>query len=179
MKACVLQVGIVLIRPEPRDVVVHDALTNHVAGRGGTMLDRVLPVLVADVAAKDRMIMIRHIACGVHTTDVGPAEFVDNYAVVQVNVATSERVDRRFHADASHHKVAIKTLTAFGDHTLDTSGSLESDHGILEDRSHPVRAVEPGDRFSHGFAEYAKERCLCGVEGDHFETCKPERRGDL
>jgi hypothetical protein len=57
----VLQVRVVLVRPEPMDLVVRDALAKHVARGSGALLDSVLPVLHSDVATDDGMIVIRNV----------------------------------------------------------------------------------------------------------------------
>src|SRR4029079_14874772 len=49
MESGILQVRIVLIRPEPGNLVVAHALAKHVARGSGALLDGVLPMLDADV----------------------------------------------------------------------------------------------------------------------------------
>ena len=82
MKSCVLKVGIVLVRPEPRNLVVGNMLAKHVACCSGALLDSVLPVLKADVTTEGRLIMIRDISSGVHAPDVRLAIFINNNAIV-------------------------------------------------------------------------------------------------
>ena len=70
VKSGVLQVRVVLVRPEPVDLVVRDVLAEHVACSSGALLDGVLPMFHSDPAIEDRVIVIRDVTCGVHAADV-------------------------------------------------------------------------------------------------------------
>ena len=154
-------------------------LAKHVACGSGALLDRVLPVLNADVPAECRLIMIRDISSGVHAADVRLAILVNDNAVVHMNSATCEYVDCRFDTDANDDKVAVKALAAFGDDARHTLCSLKGSNGILEDRSNAVSAMELGEGFAYCLTQYAQERCLRRVDSNDFQASLAERRCDF
>ena len=79
----VLQVRIVLIRPEPVNLVVRDALAKHVARGCGALFDGVLPVLYPNVATEDRVMVIRDVTGGVI-----PLTFVWQYSSTTMPLST-------------------------------------------------------------------------------------------
>src|SRR6185436_5201747 len=91
----VLQVRVLLVRPEPVDVVVRDALAEHITGGGGALLDGVLPVFHQNLAIEDRVIVIRDVTRGVNTAHVRLAVLVDDNAIVHMNTAASKHLHRR------------------------------------------------------------------------------------
>ena len=109
MESGVLQIRVVLVRPEPVDLVVRDAPAEHVARGSSALLDGVLPMLHSDPAIEDRVIVIRDVTRGVNAADVGLAVLVDDNAVVHVNAAAFEHVHRRLDADAHDDEVALET----------------------------------------------------------------------
>src|SRR5688572_6542148 len=96
MVAGVLDVCVVLIGPEPGDLVVWHALSQHVRRGSGALPHRVLPVLNANMPAEHRMIVIRHIACGIDSGDVGGAVLIHNDAVVDMDVTAIEKLHGRY-----------------------------------------------------------------------------------
>lgn len=71
METDVLQIEVELIRPEPRYLVVRIPLAEHVASSRSALSHRVLPMLEAKMAAKERMTVIRDVAGGEDARDVG------------------------------------------------------------------------------------------------------------
>ena len=89
MESGILQVDIVLIRPEPMDRIVRLPSTQHAAGRRGPLLHRVLPVLDAHASRKHRMVVIGDVAGRIDTLDARAAVFIDEDPGVGVDTAFS------------------------------------------------------------------------------------------
>jgi hypothetical protein len=80
------EVRVVLISPEPLDLVVHDALAQHIAGGSSAFLDGVLPMFHSDPTIENRV--VRYVTCGVNAVDVRLAVFNYEDSVVHVNAAS-------------------------------------------------------------------------------------------
>jgi len=93
VKSSVLQVRVVLVRPESVHLVVRDALAEHVACGSGALRNGVVPVLHSHLPIEDWMIVIRDVTGGINTADVGAAVLVNDNPVVQLNTAVSQRLD--------------------------------------------------------------------------------------
>src|SRR5207253_7472001 len=82
--ACGLDVGVVLVGPEPVDLVVGVGAAQHRLGGGGALLQGVLPVLHPDVAADEGVQTVGHVAGCVDTFDAGTAVLVHDDAILEV-----------------------------------------------------------------------------------------------
>src|SRR4051812_39220428 len=60
--AAVLHSDVVLVREEVGHAVVRGLVAEHRAGRGGPLVERVCPVLDADVAVEERVLRVGHVA---------------------------------------------------------------------------------------------------------------------
>src|SRR5207247_1647600 len=141
--------------------------------------DGVLPMFDPDPAIKDWVIVIRDVTSGVNTADVGLTILVDEYAVVELNAAVSERFDRRLDTDAYDGKVAFEPQASFCDDAAHTSRSLESGDSVLEDHANTVIAMEPGDCLADVLAQNAEEGRLRWVDDDYVQAFMPNRRYDF
>src|ERR687890_1170368 len=90
VEAGVLQAILVLIGPEPGNLVVRLVLTQHVPGRRRSLLQRVLPVLDADVTLEHGMVVIGYITRRVDPLHTRTAVPVDQDAIACVHTGTGE-----------------------------------------------------------------------------------------
>src|ERR671911_2030254 len=86
----VLEVMLVLIGPEPRNLVVGLAITHHIPGRRRSLLQRVLPVLDADVTLEHGMVVIGYITRRIDPLHTRTAVLVDQDAVVYLHTGAGE-----------------------------------------------------------------------------------------
>src|SRR5688500_3973534 len=110
MKARVLEVVLILIGPEPMDLVVDRRLPHHVAGGGSTLVERVVPVLNPHPLSKHRMVMIRDVSGREDAVNICSAVLVDKDAIVDSDPGICDDVGDRLDANARHREVAIDTL---------------------------------------------------------------------
>ena len=115
MESRVLQVRVVLVRPEPVDFVIRHMLAEHVAGGSSALFDGVLPMFDSDLAVEDGVMVIRHVTSSINAADVCLAICVDDYAVVDVNAAAFEHFHGWLDADAGNDEIAVKTQTCLRD----------------------------------------------------------------
>src|SRR5690606_3451823 len=111
----VLEVLVVLIRPEPVDRAVGLARADHAPRRSSALLHSVLPVLDTHPPPEHRVPVVRHIAGSVDIVHVRSAVLVDKNAVVYRDAAAVQEIHDRFDADTDNGKVAGEATPAFGD----------------------------------------------------------------
>src|SRR5829696_836054 len=141
----VLEVVLVLIGPEPGDLIIGLISVQHVPGRGRTLLERVLPVLHAYPPLEHRMVVVGYVTRRVDAFHARPEILVDHDTVVDPGAGVSEEVRYRLDAEANHDEVALDAAPARGRDPLHTASALERGHRILEDHGHPVLAVNACD----------------------------------
>src|SRR5688500_10383671 len=124
MESGVLQVHVVLIRPEPRHLVVPTSVADHAARRRGALPHRVLPVFDTHPPPEYRMEVVRDVACREDAGDAGPAVLVHDDAIVQLDAAFRQAADGRLDADGSDDEIAVDAAPAARDDSLDTAISL-------------------------------------------------------
>src|SRR5829696_1557561 len=86
----VLQVAVVLIGPEPRNLAVRLVLAQHVPGRSWTLLQCVLPVLDADVTPEHGMVVVGHITSRVDPLHARSEVLIDHDAIVDLHTGAGE-----------------------------------------------------------------------------------------
>src|SRR5215213_6666047 len=86
----VLEIMLVLIGPEPGNLVVRLVLPQHIPGRRLPLLQRVLPVLDADVALEHGVIVIGYITRRVDPLHTRTAVLVDQDTIAYVHTGTGE-----------------------------------------------------------------------------------------
>src|SRR5699024_5727928 len=107
------------------------------------------------------------------------AILVDDHAVVDVNAAVSEHLDRWLDTNAYDGKVTLEPPASFCDDAAHASSSLESSDGVLEDCANTVSAMEIGNGLADVRAQHAEERRLRWVDGHHVQTLLPKRCCDF
>src|SRR5688500_17079193 len=175
----VLQVDVVLIRPEPVDFVVPSTLSQYVACGDCCLSDRVLPMLHSDSPIEYRVIMIRDVAGGVNIIDARLAVLVDHYAILDPDPAAFEQVDDRLDADPDDSEIAFDSRTARHYGRAHAPFPLESFNRLFEHRANAMPLMKIRDALANGFAKYAKERRLCRIDRNDLNARVPEGCGDL
>src|SRR5687768_1842465 len=175
----VLQVRVVLVRPEPVDLIVRDSPAEHVARGSGALLDRVMPVLHADLPLEYGVIVIRDVAGRVNARDAGLAILVDDHPVVHLNASAVEDVHDGLDADPRHHEVALQAQTTFRDDPGHAVSTCERGDRVFENRPNAMRAMQVGDALPDRLAEDAEQRRFCGLDGDDIQAFLSQRCGDF
>ena len=179
VEAGILQVDVVLIRPEPVDGVVGLSVAEHAPGRGRTLLDGVLPVFHAHPLLKHRVIVIGHVACGMDVRNVRAAVLVHKDSIAGLHAASSDELGHRLDAHADNREVTIDAAIVFGDHAFDAPVPLKARDRILEDHLDPMIAVDGGHDLPHLFAEDAKQRGGRWVDAHDVDALLAQRCGNL
>ena len=119
MRPGILQVDVVLIRPEPVNCVVGLSCAEHAPRRRGSLLHRILPVLDAHPSLKDGMEVIGDVACRVDARRGRPTEFVHDDPVVHLYPGFRGKVCHWLNADAHNGEITIDAASARCDDPLD------------------------------------------------------------
>ena len=143
MESGVLEVDVVLIRPEPVDRVVRVSFAEHAPGGGRTLLHRVLPVLdshsfLETPDGNDWPRRPRRRCLG---------RWCAQYSSTRIPLLISKpllggEVDDRFNADPDNREITIDPTTAFRDDPLDARVSLKARDDIVEERFDAVLVVD-------------------------------------
>src|SRR5206468_3473999 len=132
VEAGVLDVVLVLVRPEPVDVFVGSTLAQHAASRRLPLLEGVLPVLDPDVAAGGRVIVPRDVAGRIDPLDARTTELVDDDAVVELHPGPVDDVGGGDDPDAHDGDVAREPAALGRHYRLHPAGPLEGCHPVAE-----------------------------------------------
>src|SRR5215216_4399104 len=170
----VLEVEVILIRPEPGDIIIGFVLTQHVPGRGRTLIQRVLPVLHADPPLEHRVVVVGHVTRRVDPLHARPAKFIDHDAVVDVRAGVCEQLRDRLDAEAHHDKVALNSAPALGHDPLHTIGAFQGGHRVLEDQLRSVVAVDPFHHPADLFTEDPTQRHLVAIHNNDLHARLPK-----
>ena len=171
LESCVLQIGFVLVGPEPVDLLVGDRSAKHVASGNFALFERIVPVLDSHLPIEDRMIVIRDVTSGKNAADVGPAVLVNDDTVVhQEDVVTLEHLHGWLDADADDHEVTFQSQPTLGDNGGYPPSSFEPDDAVLEDGANTVSAMEVSNGLADGLPEHPRERRRRRVDGDHLQN---------
>src|SRR6266568_2925221 len=170
--AGILELVLVLVRPEAMDVVIRSSRAQHRSRRGGTLFLSVVVVLDSD-PAEDRVKMVRDIAGRVDVGGAGPAQFVDQNTVILRNRLPRKSRDHGLNPDTSHSEVAWDANPAGGCDRLEPLCPLERGNLLSGEQLDAVRAVD-GTEYRADFpAEYPLKGDSAGEDGGHVH---PELR---
>src|SRR5215204_4467156 len=175
----VLEVEVVLIRPEPRNLIVGLALAQHASGRGRTLIQRVLPVFHADPPFEYGVVVVGHVTRRVDPLHACTTVLIDHDAVVDLRAGAGEELRNWLDAEAYHSEVALDTATALGRDPLHAVGAFKRSYRIIEDQRRPVVAVDPFYHPADLFAKDSTQRHLVALHDDDVHTRLPKRRRHL
>ena len=115
--AGVLNVSVVLIGPEPGDIVVRDTLAQHVSGGVVALPHRVLPVLDSNMAAEYRVKVIGDVTGRIDAVNTRRAILIDGNTVVDSDLSAVQQIDHGLHTNADDGEIARDAETGLGDDT--------------------------------------------------------------
>src|SRR6266478_223675 len=138
MKARILDIAIVLIGPEPVYITVGLALAEHAASRRTPLVDGILPVLDANEASKDGVIVIRHIPSGIDSFHLRLAVLVDDDAILDLHIGACQNISNGLYPDADHDEITVEPPATAGHHTLHMALAFKGRHRLLKEHLHPV-----------------------------------------
>jgi hypothetical protein len=175
----VLEVVIVLIGPEPMDLVVNRGSPHHVARRGRTLVERVVPVLYPHHLSEDGMVMIRDVSGGEDAVDIRAAVFVDHDPVVDFDPGTCDDLGDWLDANADHREIAIDPPVSLGDEPLHVTRAFESRDAVFEDHLHAMIAMDVLHGATDLVPEHPRQRELATSDRHDLNAHLAERRSDL
>src|SRR5689334_16858908 len=94
------------------------------------------------------------ISDGPHARGTGPADLVAHHAVVELDPAALEPLDRRVRTDTDHHKIGVELGAVTEHHLLDLVGAAYLGHPDTAAHVDAFGLVQPGHQGADLLAQY-------------------------
>ncbi len=156
------------------DFVVRHALAKHVAGRGASLPDGVVPVFDAALAAEDGIEEVGHVAGGKDSGLIRLQEAIDDDAVVHGDAAALQKAGFRYHAGADDHHVAGNGPAALRQHGLDRGLAPDCRRAVADDDVNAMRTVAALEKARNPRHVELPEQFLAFEQGD-VDASLPQR----
>src|SRR5260370_7814062 len=166
----ILDLVVVLVRPETVDIVVGSLVAEHRPSRRTTLRFSVVVVLYTQ-PAEHWVEVIGNVACGVDVRGACSAGFINQDPVVQGDLAAPEGVDGGLDPNGHHRKVTVNPGALDGNGAFEMLRTFESDHPILGHQPDAVVLVDAGHHRCHLTAEH---RCQRGRTVDYRGDLEPQ-----
>ena len=142
--AQVLDVQVVLIGPEVEKWGVGLLAAQHAAGGCGSLIEGVVPVLDPQPLPQARVPPVGDVPRGKDVGQAGPAVFVYEDAVIDLNPRAIDQPGLGSDANAYHHQVTIDGGPGAGDDPLCPTVALNLRYALGQAQVNPVAAVDAG-----------------------------------
>src|SRR5690348_2078304 len=173
-----LKLVLILIRPEPRDLIVSTSLADHVRGRGRCLTNGILDGFQAQ-PTRERGVPVSGAIAGREYVGVrGPAVRVDDDAVVAVQPRIPGELHIRFRADADESDMSFD-VAVFADQGFETLATREFAHLSRTSNGYSSCEVSSGEELGDRWGSHAAQDSRLPFQHRNLGTDRPCNGGDL